>query len=357
MNRCLFESFAGVWIKYPFFCGTTQCSRWQRLKCPIRKKILDRWNVYVLWNLRDPNTSEAVTYPKRTNISCLRILSSNEFYALNLQVLLSEKYFEPIILIDARIFVKSMSVILSQCLWTLTHQSYLPGCGWYYTQIQLLSGPSVLTRRLPKRANSQHCNVKYSTFADLPLKQFYVITVNSFDDDYEITGNCLEIKCKQNICELFCTLRWYILLLQCLNGPCRTLASFRINFQTSLTPVFCRSFLTSHSHLFLDFPIKRFPSAIFLNTSLTILSPGILINQSHNVVSEVKSSLFTPWRRMAEWRYSTILLDGTRWRLVSFTSRSIYFWGKEPLVPLMRRLRGWQTRRERWNQTTVPLSA
>lgn len=101
MNRCEFESFAVVWIKYSFFYDTMQWSRWQRLKCPIRKKILDRWNDYVLWNRRDPNTSDAVTYPKRTNISCLRILSNNEFYALNLQVLVSEKYFEPIIFIDA----------------------------------------------------------------------------------------------------------------------------------------------------------------------------------------------------------------------------------------------------------------
>lgn len=116
--RCEFESFAAAWIKYSFFCDTTRCFRWQRLKCPIRKKILDRWNDYALWNRWDPNTSDAVAYPKRTNISCLRILSKNEFYALKLQVLLSEKYFEPIIFIDARTSVKSTSALLSQCLWT-----------------------------------------------------------------------------------------------------------------------------------------------------------------------------------------------------------------------------------------------
>jgi hypothetical protein len=73
--------------------------------------------------------------------------------------------------------------------------------------MQLLSETSVRTRRVRNRANSQHCNVKYSTFTDLPMKQFCVVTVNSFDDDHEITENCLEIKCKQNMCELFCTLR------------------------------------------------------------------------------------------------------------------------------------------------------
>jgi len=160
--------------------------------------------------------------------------------------------------------------------------------------MQLRSETPVRTGRMRDRANSQHCNVKYSTFTDLPMKQFYVITVNSFDDDDEITENCLEIKRKQNMCDLFCSLRWSILLLQWFYGPRRTLASFGISFEASLTPVFCRSFSTSSSHLFLGFPIERFPSAIFLNTSFTIISPGILINQSHNIVSEVKLSLFTP---------------------------------------------------------------
>lgn len=71
--------------------------------------------------------------------------------------------------------------------------------------MQLLSERSARTRRLRNRANSQHCIVEYSAFTDLPMKQLYVITVNSFDDDHEITENCLEIKRKQSMCELFCT--------------------------------------------------------------------------------------------------------------------------------------------------------
>jgi len=142
---------------------------------------------------------------QRTNTSCLRILSNNEFYVLNLQVLLSEKYFEPIIFIDARTFVKPTSALLSQCMWSLPHQSYLHGCGYCYMHMQLLSERSVHTRRLRNRANSQDCIVKYSAFTALPMKQFYVITVNLCDDDHEITENCLEIKRKQSMCELFCT--------------------------------------------------------------------------------------------------------------------------------------------------------
>jgi hypothetical protein len=62
------------------------------------------------------------------------------------------------------------------------------------------------------------------------------------DDDDESIENCLEIKCKK-MCELFCTVRWYIILLLWLYGPCR------IRFQASLsltiffeskTPVFCK---------------------------------------------------------------------------------------------------------------------
>jgi len=71
--------------------------------------------------------------------------------------------------------------------------------------MQLLSETSVRTRRMRNRAHSQHCNVKYSTFTDLPMKQFNLITVNSFGDDHEISKNCLEIKRKQNMCELFFT--------------------------------------------------------------------------------------------------------------------------------------------------------
>jgi len=71
--------------------------------------------------------------------------------------------------------------------------------------MQLLSETSVRTRWMRNRAHSQHCNVKYSTFTDFPMKHFYVITVNSFGDDHEITENCLEIKRKQNMCELFFT--------------------------------------------------------------------------------------------------------------------------------------------------------
>jgi len=32
----------------------------------------------------------------------------------------------------------------------------------------------------------------------------------------------------------------------------------------------------------------------------------------------------------------------------------LYFWGKEPLLPLTSRLSLWQNRRDRWNQTTIP---
>jgi hypothetical protein len=251
---------AAVWIKYSFFCDTTQCSHWQWLKCPIRKKILDRWNDYVLWNRQQPNTSDAVPYPRRTNTSCLRILFNNEFYVPKLQVMLSEKYFQLITFIDARIFVRTSSALLSHtvcvcvrvcvrarvCMWTLPHQSHLHGCDWCYTHMQLLSEMSVRIRRMCNRANSKHFIVKNSTFTDLPIKKFYVITVNSYDDDdHESIENCLEIKCKKKkkCTNYFCTVRWYILLLLWLYVPCR------INFQASLfltiffqskTPIFCK---------------------------------------------------------------------------------------------------------------------
>jgi hypothetical protein len=55
---------------------------------------------------------------------------------------------------------------------------------------------SFRNRRMRNRANSQQSNVMYSTFTDLPMKDFYVITVNFFDD-HEISVNCLEMKRKQ----------------------------------------------------------------------------------------------------------------------------------------------------------------
>ena len=69
-------------------------------------------------------------------------------------------------------------------------------------------------------------------------------------------------------------------LLHCLYGPCRTLASFRINFQTSvslaiflqpLTPIFFTSFSASSNHFFLGFPTDLFYSGIFFNTFFTVL--------------------------------------------------------------------------------------
>jgi hypothetical protein len=38
-----------------------------------------------------------------------------------------------------------------------------------------------------------------------------------------------------------------------------------------------------------------------------------------------------PWRHMAEWRYGSTSFDlGTKWWGVSFTSRTLYGWGKSP---------------------------
>jgi len=72
-----------------------------------------------------------------------------------------------------------------------------------HTHMQLMSETSFRNRRMRNRANSQHCNVMYSTFTDLPMKEFYVITVNSCDDDHEIIVNCLEIKRKQTCVNYF----------------------------------------------------------------------------------------------------------------------------------------------------------
>ena len=65
----------------------------------------------------------------------------------------------------------------------------------------------------------------------------------------------------------------YLSSLHQLYGPCRTLASFRINLQASLTlasflqpltSIFFRSFSTSSENLFRGFTTDLFPSGIFL---------------------------------------------------------------------------------------------
>jgi hypothetical protein len=101
-----------------------------------------------------------------------------------------------IIFIDIRIFVVFTSALVPLAVCTLTNQGNLHGCSWCYTHMQLLSETSLPTRRMCNSVASQYFNVKHTTFIDPPVKQFYVITMNSPDDDLEITANCLEIKCK-----------------------------------------------------------------------------------------------------------------------------------------------------------------
>jgi hypothetical protein len=64
------------------------------------------------------------------------------------------------------------------------------------------------------------------------------------------------------------------------------------------------------------------------------------------VVPVVNQLSTTPWRRMGEWRYNTIILDlGTRWKyVVSLTPRPLYLLGRNPRCPLNRSLGGLQGR-------------
>jgi len=89
---------------------------------------------------------------------------------------------------------------------------------------------------------------------------------------------CAENSPKGNIRNVFSvsfSIHW-------LCGPCRTLASFKINFQSSLSLVIFFPASNSHflriifNHLFLDFSADLLPSGIFLNTFFTFPSSGIL---------------------------------------------------------------------------------
>ena len=79
--------------------------------------------------------------------------------------------------------------------------------------------------------------------------------------------------------------RYISLSLHWLCGPCRTLVSFWINFQASLsltiflqplTPVFFKSFWTLSNHLFHDFPKNHLPPGVLLDTFFTAISSDIL---------------------------------------------------------------------------------
>ena len=104
----------------------------------------------------------------------------------------------------------------------------------------------------------------------------------------------VEIGCRvaQSICTEFSReLLLQILSLNCKgnytslsNGPCRTLASFRISFKASLslaifvqplTPIFFTAFSTSSNHPFLGLPTDIFHSEVLLTTFFTVLSSGI----------------------------------------------------------------------------------
>lgn len=76
----------------------------------------------------------------------------------------------------------------------------------------------------------------------------------------------------------------FVLLLPWLYGPSRTLLSFRIIFEASLslaiflqplTPILFRSFETLSNHLLLGFPKEPYPE-IFLYTIFTVLVSGLL---------------------------------------------------------------------------------
>lgn len=80
----------------------------------------------------------------------------------------------------------------------------------------------------------------------------------------------------------------------CLYGQCRTLVSFRINFQASLylaiflqslTPIFFRSFSPSSTHLFLVFQKGLIPSGLFLNVFSQFLLLEFFPNVSHRAAT------------------------------------------------------------------------